>query len=237
MAGEAVSPALRQGCLAVLSEPELARYANYKAPAARDRYLLGRAMVRAVLSRQAAVPPGGWAFGASEHGRPHVVSPQLTPPLHFNLTHTHGLLALVVGGEAEIGIDAECIERPRSVEAVAANYFAPAEQALLDAAPPAQRGAVFFDIWTLREAYAKARGLGLALPLNSYHFGLDGDVARLECGARCHDDAQRWRFHRLRPTTRHVVAVAQAGSQVEVWPPAVHWLSEAELLVALQQTT
>lgn len=235
MACDAVSPALRQCCLAVLSESEHARHASYSAPAARDRFLLGRAMVRLVLSRRqgGVVAPEAWLFGHNEHGRPHVVSPVPTPSVHFNLTHTRSLLALIVGQSEEVGIDAECLDRPLSIEAVAANYFAPLEQALISEAAPARRRAVFFEIWTLREAYAKARGLGLTLPLDSYRFRLDAHAARLECDERCDDDADRWRFHRFKPTPQHVVSIAQAGLQADAWPPSLNWLSDAELQAAL----
>lgn len=237
MACDAPEPALRQRCLAVLSESERARYAGHGAAGPRDRFLLGRAMLRVMLSRVVAtVEPGAWRFEADEHGRPHVAFPVLPSPVYFNLSHTRGLLALIVGGVDEVGIDAECLERSRSVEALAAHYFAPGEQAWIHAAAPAQRRASFFEIWTLREAYAKARGLGLALPLSSYRFFLEGDQCRLECDARCEDDPGRWQFHRFRPTRQHVVAVARTGEPAGGWPPVVGWLTPAELLAELAET-
>ena len=234
MACDAPEPALRQRCLAVLSESERARYAGHGDPGPRDRFLLGRAMLRVMLSRVVPnVEPGAWRFQADEHGRPYVAFPVLPSPVYFNLTHTRGLLALIVGGVDEVGIDAECLERARSIEELAAHYFAPGEQAWIHGAAPAQRRASFFEIWTLREAYAKARGLGLALPLSSYRFVLEGDHCRLECDVRCEDDPGRWQFHRFRPTPQHVVAVAQAGEPAGGWPPAVGWLTPAELLTEL----
>lgn len=228
MSPESLTPAMRRHALALLGAAERARHERYRVDAARDQYLVGRLMLRTMLSRYAAVPPEQWVFAANDHGRPRIEAPRLSRPLHFNLSHTHGLVALAMGASEAIGVDVENVGRSVSLDDLAANYYSAKEQALLASTAPEQRRRVFFDIWTLREAYAKARGLGLALPLDRYGFCLDGDRIQLDGDLVCDDDAQRWRFWRLYPTADHVVAVAVAPDVFTAEAgPALHWFDGA----------
>src|SRR5205807_3952580 len=135
-----------------------------------------------VLSRYADVSPGGWRFVRSALGKPEVRLPPLTLPspprggegkggwgsrsLCFNLTHTRGLAACAVTWDREVGVDAEDWQRQgRELSEGLIRYcLSPEERACLKGLPPAERKRGFFDYWTLKEAYIKARGLGLSLP-------------------------------------------------------------------------
>lgn len=180
----------------------------------RDRraYLFAHGLVRHALSRHApGIAPDAWRFAAGPYGRPEVAGPANAPALPFNLTHTEGLVACVVAdaraaaGGVAVGVDAETVDRPVAIE-LADHYFAPPEVRALRALPPARQRDRFFEYWTLKEAYLKARGLGLSCPLDRFWFVLG--TSGIEMASTLDDPPARWRFTQYRPTASHVVSVA-----------------------------
>lgn len=196
-------------CRAVLSEEEAGRMARLVFERDRRRFLLTRALVRSMLSRYASVPPAGWSFIANVHGRPEILDrPRGVPDLRFNLSHTDGLIACAVTIGREVGVDVEHIGR-RLTHDVAGRFFAPREVDDLKALPADEQSRVFFDYWTLKEAYVKARGLGLALPLGDFAFTLappSPPQIRFEPGLE--DDPATWQFVQDWPTPHHRLGLA-----------------------------
>ncbi|MFD1330382.1 4'-phosphopantetheinyl transferase family protein [Methylopila musalis] len=208
--------------LHLLSDDERERWRRFVAPGARAQFLAARLLLRRTLSRYHAAPPEAWRFAAGAHGRPHVAEP-VGAGLEFNLSHTDGLVALAVSREREVGVDVENVSRVLDTEALAPAVFAPPEAAAFAATAPADRLETFFALWTLKEAYAKARGLGLSLPLDSFAFDLAGAAPALHVTDRCPDDPARWRFWRLRPTPSHALALA---APARMRPPRLIWSDE-----------
>jgi 4'-phosphopantetheinyl transferase len=209
-------PARLAAYRALLAPDEAERHARYLSPETRHEFLVTRALVRTVLSRYAPIAPAEWTFARTLHGRPEIAGPRGAPPLRFNLANTRGLVACVVARDAEVGVDAEDVERRTSDVEIAERFFSPTEVAALRAAPAERRQVRFFDYWTLKEAYLKARGLGLALPLDRFSFRLDEPGARREDGRSIgvsfeppiEDDPAAWQFELFRPSERHTIAVA-----------------------------
>lgn len=193
----------------LLSADERARHGRYRFEEDRHEFLVAHALVRTVLSRYAEPEPRAWVFETGPHGRPELVGPSGAPPLRFNLSHTRGLVACVVALDQDVGVDVEDTRRPGETVEIAHRFFAEEEVARLRALPPEGQRARFFDYWTLKEAYIKARGLGLAIPLDRFAFLLEPDQAvRIAFDPRLDDDPASWHFTRLRPTERHVAAIA-----------------------------
>ncbi len=192
-----------------LSPEESARMERYLFERHRQEYLATRALCRAVLSRYAPVDPTAWRFRHNPWGRPELCSPE-GEWLRFNLSNADGMLACLVARGRELGVDVEDTAREVDVLSTAAHVFAPAEIAALHRQPPGEHRARFFHYWTLKESYIKARGMGLALPLDRFAFELDSvdGVARIAIDPSLGDEAGSWQFERLRPTPRHQVAVA-----------------------------
>jgi 4'-phosphopantetheinyl transferase len=220
-APEDASAARAARCEAMLDDAERARMARYHFEADRRRYLFAHALVRTTLSRYApGTPPDGWRFMTTKHGRPELAPDTPAPPLRFNLSHTAGLVACAVALGRDVGVDVEHVRPPRLEPRdkaggdawleIANAHFAPAEIAALAAEPPAARRARFFAIWTLKEAYIKARGLGLALPLDGFAFELDARAPQIDVRFEAHmnEDAAGWHFAREAPTPTHALAVA-----------------------------
>jgi 4'-phosphopantetheinyl transferase len=196
--------------LALLDAAERARLERFRDGDDARRCLLAHALARTTLTRYAPeVPPDRWRFEVNAHGRPEIAG--RPTPLRFNLSHTAGLVACAVALGRDVGVDVEHLFPPRfdaqACLEIAAAHFAPSEVADLSAAAPEGRRALFFELWTLKEAYVKARGLGLALPLACVAFDAIAPEtrARFEPGV---DDAAEWHFTRLRPTPRHALALA-----------------------------
>src|SRR5262249_28670043 len=147
-------------------------------------------------------------FAADTHGKPFVQAPTTPPPLRFNLSHTDGLVACVVARGLDVGVDVEDVGRRCDVLGLARSCFAADEVAHLERLPAAARPDAFFDFWTLKEAYVKARGLGLALPLKEFAFELRDDGQARARFTSAGEDPAHWQFARLRPTVRHRLAVA-----------------------------
>ena len=151
----------------LLTPDETARGARFVRARDRDAFVLARALVRTQLSRYGPTAPADWRFVTNTHQCPFVVDAQAgSPPLQFNLSHTDGLVAVAIVRGHRIGVDVEAVTRP-VLEAVPERHFAPDEVRDLRALPAAEQPQAFFDYWTLKEAYIKARGMGLALPLDA----------------------------------------------------------------------
>lgn len=198
---------------------------------ARDRHdcLVTRALVRTTLSRYAEVDPAAWRFEKNQYGRPHLVAGQCDRDLRFNLSHTRGLIACAVTIGREVGVDVETLSRSGETVAIADRYFSATEIRALRALPEDRQRVRFFEYWTLKESYIKARGMGLALPLDQFSFLLDaGPPIGIAFDPRLEDHADDWQFDLRRETPEHMLAVGvrrgprpDLAIQVErVVPPA-----------------
>jgi 4'-phosphopantetheinyl transferase len=139
-----------------------------------------------------------------------VAAPAAGVGLHFNLSRATDFVVCAVADEEEVGVDVEDVTRAVEHLAIAAEFFAPDEVRALDELPAAEQRARFFTLWTLKEAYVKARGMGLSLPLDQFWFRIQpGQAIRISFGDGIVDDPDRWRFTLLQPTEIHCRAIAQ----------------------------
>lgn len=206
---EARAPELLERYQSLVSPAESTQRQRFAFERDRHQYLVTRVLIRTLLSRYFPVPPTSWTFRANAHGKPAIAGPAGLPPLEFNLSHTRGLIACAVTLGREVGIDVEDVERREVSRDLARRYFAPCEADHLDTLAAADRRRTFFDYWTLKEAYIKARGLGLALPLDrfSFHFDVAGPP-RIAFAPELPDDPCSWQFFQHRPSASHQMALA-----------------------------
>jgi len=175
----------------------------------RHEYLVTRALVRTTLSRYVATDPETWRFEKNSYGKPRIAYPKGILPLSFNVSNTDRLIVCLVALDREVGVDVEDIERAGETVEVADRFFSPFEVAALRALPVQSQRRRFFEYWTLKEAYIKARGMGLSLPLEQFSFHLAaGCPVRISFDPRLEDYPQSWQFAQFRPTPRHLVAAA-----------------------------
>jgi 4'-phosphopantetheinyl transferase len=208
-------PRLLQEYHALLDSSEREKHQRFYFEKHRHQFLVSHALVRLCLSRYAPVPPGAWTFTQNAYGRPEVAG-QGSPRLRFNLSHTDGMAICAVALESEVGADVEDTQRPGETVGIADRFFAPAEVAALRALPVERQRERFFEYWTLKEAYIKARGMGLSLPLEQFAFELQpGQPPRIAFDPRLQDEPEAWQFFQLQLSARHkgALAVRRAGSR------------------------
>ncbi|ATQ77162.1 4-phosphopantetheinyl transferase [Massilia violaceinigra] len=203
------APELQAALLELLNDAERQQQIRFYRPDDRLRYLATRALVRTTLSRYAPLAPADWTFIPNEYGRPAIGNDHVEArSLNFNVSHTRGLIALAVARDRVLGVDVENLVTRQVSGDIAEHYFAPAEVAELATVPEERHQARFFEYWTFKEAYIKARGMGLSIPLDrfGFHFADERSVS-LAVDAELGDDAARWRFWQFQPTPDHLLAL------------------------------
>ena len=164
-----------------------------------------------------------WCYPTTRQTLPHIsgrllpingVNPTSTNPglpkgLTFNLSHTDKLIVMAVGLDGDIGVDAEFIGHERPVLDVAHRYFSPSELEALFALPKTEQRSRFYDLWTLKEAYIKACGMGLAIGLDHFSFDFfEGAPITIECVPERGEQPALWQFWQIHPNRSHKVAAA-----------------------------
>jgi 4'-phosphopantetheinyl transferase len=192
--------------LALLNPEELAKYHRFIPALKRHEYLVTRVMVRTLLGEALGIAPEDVHFLQNEWGRPDLPPPA---PLRFNVSHTPGLVVCLVSRSHEVGVDTELLSRAPRLLALAPKVFAARERAELSALPPGAQEARAVRLWTLKESYIKARGMGLLLPLQAFAFRFEADRVRLEVEPKLQDDGERWQFQSL-TLGAHLVSTAIA---------------------------
>jgi len=168
----------------------------------RDEAILVRAFARRCLAACGDIDPASLAFESGPFGKPRVRAPQHARALRFNLAKTDGLVVCAVSRDHDVGIDVEHLGRRVRALDISRRHFAPQEAAALAALRNPEQP--FYALWVLKEAYAKALGMGLTLPLDrcTFEVGPQGQV-----GAE-RTNVTDWRFRLWAPTPDHVMALA-----------------------------
>lgn len=199
---------------ALMNADETARWHRFHYAGDRQRFLVGRAFMRTVLAESLGhSDPATLQFAFTAHGKPELAGPH-AGKLHFNLSHTDALLVLAVARRHAVGVDVEAVTRKVELLALAQRYFAAQEyEELAGMANGAQRER-FFALWTLKEAWLKARGLGLHIPLDAFSFKVTGPQPLIEFGPQLDERAEAWQFRLLvREQFRIALAVDCPASQ------------------------
>ncbi len=178
--------------LAVLSPGERLRYERFVFEDDGRDYALAHGLLRQVLSLYDRRPASSWCFDSVD-GRKPVVAGRDRCPVSFNLSHTRGCVACAVAAGVPVGVDVERIDQATSTLEAAARYFSPCEVAHLGSLPDSIGPTRFVELWTLKEAYLKAIGMGLAHPLDTFGFDVAHPPA-LRFEPPPHTDATQWHF-------------------------------------------
>jgi 4'-phosphopantetheinyl transferase len=196
----------------LLSRDEKERASRFVRPSDRRHYTAAHALLRVMLSSFAEVSAGLWRFRLGPQGRPEVEPGLSALPLRFSLSHTDGLVAAAVTLHRAVGLDIEAVDRRVHDMSGVVRFFAPEEIRVLDACAPQRRGRAFFETWTMKEAFVKATGLGLSLPLDRFAVALD--PPRLLFAPAEWAPSAAWQFWLTKPSPTHQMAVV-ARSEAE----------------------
>ena len=201
----------------VFDEEETRRWRRYLTSETRVLFLVAHVVTRRVLSRYEDRAPESWRFDRGTDGRPEIVGG--APGLRFNISHTEGMVAVLVHDEADCGVDIEHPWQSMDMPSVSRRVFTDAEQAAIYAQPSELRADRFYQFWTLKEAFIKAKGKGLALPLKQFSFALYDEPPgvderwvdqhiEFDCDDAIDPSPNHWQFFTHRPESGHIVSIA-----------------------------
>jgi 4'-phosphopantetheinyl transferase len=178
----------------------------------RDRFIAAHGALRAILGFYLNRAPECVSFDYGSHGKPALAWESGGDTIRFNMSHSRGGALYAVARAREVGIDVEFIHRNLEVEQIADRFFSRRETATLRALPTDSRKYAFFLCWTRKEAYIKARGEGLSMPLDQFDVSLiPGEPAGLLNTQPDSDDAVRWSMQDLNLAGGYVAALAVEG--------------------------
>ena len=214
------APARIQGFLHTLAADERARAERFYFERDRDHFIVARGVLRAILGRYSSRAPEGLSFCYGAHGKPALAGHSGADAIRFNVSHSGELALYAVARDREVGIDLERIRFDLAAAEIAERFFSQAEVEMLRALPAEAQRDAFFRCWTRKEAYIKARGEGLSLPLDQFDVSLaPGEPAELLRTQRDPSEASRWSIHELTPAPGYVAAVAveARGWRLSCW--------------------
>jgi 4'-phosphopantetheinyl transferase len=217
----------------ILSDDEQRRADRFYFEKDRRHFTAARGALRILLAGYLSGRPEVVRFAYNNYGKPRLAETDNQSDLRFNLTHSHGLALLAVTRGREIGVDVERVrDIERDGEALAERFFSPRETAVLHSLPPQLRREAFFHCWTRKEAYIKAQGKGLSLPLDQFDVSLHPDEPAVLLATQHNpQEAQRWSLQSLLPDEGYVGALAIEGHSWRLWCGA--WVAEANRRAAL----
>jgi 4'-phosphopantetheinyl transferase len=194
----------------VLSPDETERAERYRFDQHRNEFILTRAVLRMVLASYTAQSPESLSFDHSAQGKPALKNGP--PDLRFNVSHTEGLALLALVREREIGVDAEKIRPQPDAQKLAKRFFSAREQLFLGKLSGDELQRAFFRCWTRKEAYIKAKGEGLSIPLHAFDVSLEEDEPAALVGTRPDPtEAVRWTLYDLSVGQGYAAALAVAN--------------------------
>lgn len=201
-----------QDLYATLSADEQERSARFHFQRDQNRFIVARGTLRAILGRYLNVHPRQLAFQYGPYGKPSLTSESSDGKLFFNLAHSQRLGLFAISYGREVGVDIEYVRNDLEDDKIAERFFSPREVATLKQVPPNRRKEAFFNCWTRKEAYIKARGEGLSLPLEKFDVSLvPGEPAMLMNTQDDELEAKRWSLAELMPGPGYVAAIAVRG--------------------------
>jgi len=195
-----------------LAADEQARAGRFYFARDREYFIVARGVLRAILGGYLKRAPESISFCYSSHGKPALAGESDGDAIRFNVSHSHGTALYAVTRGREVGIDVERIRFNLAVAEIAERFFSRQEVAMLQTLPTEEQREAFFYCWTRKEAYIKARGEGLSLPLDQIDVSLAPGKPDAVPGTQPDSsEASRWSLQELAPAPGYVAALAVEG--------------------------
>jgi len=202
--------------VATLSPDEKARADRFHFANDRNRFVVARGLLRELLGAYLHQAPASLEFSYGEHGKPSLSGRNVSSGLCFNLSHSSGLVVYAIARERKLGVDVEHVRPDSAGKSIARRYFSAQEVSDLQTMPPEARVEGFFHCWTRKEAYLKATGMGLQIPLDSFSVSLLPEKPAQFLGGV----EPRWHIAAHHPADGYVAAVVYDGA-----PSSIKYLS------------
>jgi len=196
----------------VLSSDERKRASRFHFPKDRQLFVASRALLRSILAGYLTLRPDDLSFFYSKKEKPSLSLPYVESGITFNVSHSGGIALFAFARRREIGVDVEVIRRDFDVEAIARRFFSPYEQSQLAGLSPQEKVDAFFRCWTRKEAYVKATGDGLSLPLSQFDVSLsEGNTNTLVATRPDSSEAERWLLSDVPAGPGYIAALCVRG--------------------------
>jgi 4'-phosphopantetheinyl transferase len=186
----------------ILTDDEVDRANRFSFEIDRRRFIAARATLRFILSRYITICPGDLRFYYNQYGKPFLAPEFSSYQLNFNLSHSGSLALYAITRNLEVGVDVEHVRSDFEYEEIAKRFFSVNEVATLRAIPTEKKLDAFYNCWTRKEAYIKAQGKGLSLPLDSFDVSFAPDEPQ---------ERSLWTLMDLQPGRGYMGAVAVKG--------------------------
>jgi 4'-phosphopantetheinyl transferase len=201
----------------LLSPDEHQRADRFKFDRDRKRYIAGRQFLRTLLSAYLQTELKAVSFDYSPNGKPSLGNEHNAGGIRFNVSHSDKMAAFAFVRGREIGVDIEQIHQDISVEEIAGRFFSRAEQFAFAKVPKQLKQEAFFLCWTRKEAFVKAKGSGLSLPLDQFDVSLlPGEPAQLLGTRPDPEERHRWSMWELNLGAEYAAALVVEGKEIRV---------------------
>ncbi len=203
-----------------LSADERRRAERFRFQKDSAHFIVTRGILRAILARYLARDPQSLQFHYNQYGKPSLVAEPGSDALSFNVTHSRAMALYAITHNQNIGIDLEYINTEIEYEQIAERFFSPKEVSMFRAVPQHMQAKAFFNCWTRKEAYVKARGIGLSLDLNKFDVSVTpGEPAAILSIREENQNVANWSLHDLYPDLAYAAALAveRRASKLICW--------------------
>ena len=203
-----------------LSLDDRARADRFRFESDRRRFCVARASLRLILGRYLKMKAARLPIETGDYGKPFFADRKASQDLRFNLSHSHELALIAVARNREVGVDLEYMRPDFASDEVAGHFFSAAEVEQFRRVPADLKTQSFFNCWTRKEAYIKARGEGLYCPLDQFDVSVEpGAPAALLDSRIDSQEVSRWSFQDLYPAKDYAATLAVEGqsSRLALW--------------------
>jgi 4'-phosphopantetheinyl transferase len=213
--------------VSILTSDESERASRFRLLHDRQRFILRHGLLRTILSGYLGMPSASLRFDYSSYGKPDLHTDYHKNALHFNMSHSHQMALIAVASHEHIGVDIEYVRSDFDHQRIATQFFSIDEQEQLRRVAAAERARAFFMCWTRKEAYIKALGMGLSLPLDQFDVSLHpAQPAKLLAARNDLPGPEHWSLYHLEPARDYAAALClpRGDWRLRGWKAEPHWL-------------
>ena len=202
-----------------LSQKERERAERFRFPTHRSQFIVGRGILRQLLGKYLHQSPETIQFSYGDQGKPFLAKAnQKSSNLNFNISHSNGFAIFAFAEKMTFGVDLELIDPNIEFEVIAPRFFSKNEASALFSLPVEKQAEAFFNCWTRKEAFIKACGGGLSIPLDQFEMTLlPGDPPKLLAIDWSPEEVADWSVFSFLPEKNMVGALAVKAKSTEVF--------------------